>query len=298
MKSNYSLDDLRCFCMIVKLGSFKKASERLEMPLSTLSRRIRQLENDLQLRLLNRDSHRVTSTHIGSQYFNLYCSLFDELNKIELELNEDKKTPKGKIRIAAPIYLGKHVLKSIFYDFLSEYPDIQLDLRFSNELIDLEEQGIDVAFRMRNPSVNNWVVRKLKLTHNFLCCHPAQSFKNINHPKQLKDLSKVTCFRLIPWQLENKVTGEQFNDNPINQVRLEVDEIEMMISAVKTGIGISYIPDYIASPMIKQGELKRILPDWESTGQEFSMLYRDRENMPLRIRLLIEHVLKNITKMS
>ena len=294
MKSNYSLDDLRSFCTIVKLGSFKKASDHLDIPLSTLSRRIRQLEDDLQLRLLNRDAHRVTLTHTGSQYYDRYNTLFDELNGIELDLNEEKTEPKGKIRITAPIYLGKHFLRAIFCDFLLAYPDIQLDLRFSNSLIDIEKEGIDVAFRMRNPTIDDWVVRLLKFTRNVLCSHPSQSFDHITHPEQLEAFPKVTSFRLVPWQLENQRTGEKYNYHPTNLVRLEVDEIQMMTYAVKTGLGISYIPDYIALPMIERGEVKQILPDWQSEGQAFSMLYRDRKNIPLRVRLFIEYVLKHL----
>tara|TARA_R110001583_G_scaffold41314_1_gene131524 strand:- start:862 stop:1416 length:555 start_codon:yes stop_codon:yes gene_type:complete len=184
MKSNYSLNDLRCFCIIVKLGSFKKASEKLNMPLSTLSRRIRQLEKDLQLRLLNRDAHRVTLTNTGSKYYHRYHTLFEELDCIEQDLSEEKDQPKGKIRIAAPIFLGKHFLSPIFCDFLSQYPDIQLDLRFSNDLIDIEEQAIDIAFRTRDPAIDDWVVRQLKFTRNLLCCHPKHAVEHITHPKQ------------------------------------------------------------------------------------------------------------------
>ncbi|WP_427982666.1 LysR family transcriptional regulator, partial [Agarivorans sp.] len=79
MKPNYSLDDLRCFCAVARCGSFKRAAHSLAMPLSTLSRRIRQLEADLQLRLLNRDAHRVVLTNIGEQYFQRSVALFDEL---------------------------------------------------------------------------------------------------------------------------------------------------------------------------------------------------------------------------
>jgi len=295
MKSNYSLDDLRSFCTIVKFGSFKKASESLGMSLSTLSRRIRQLEQDLQLRLLNRNAHRVTLTHTGTQYYNRYCSLFDELDNIELDLHEEKQQPKGKIRVASPIFLGQRFLKSIFCDFLIQYPEIQLDLRFSNNLIDIEEQAIDVAFRTRNPAIDDWVAREIKSTRNFLCCHPSQSIEHITHPKQLRELDKITCFRLTPWQLENQLTGEKCDYNPDNFVRLEVDEIQMMTYAVKSGVGISYIPDYLALPLIEKGELKRLLPDWQSEARTFSMLYRDRKNIPLRVRLFVEFVLKHFT---
>lgn len=292
MKLNYSLDDLRYFCIIAALGSFKKASESLDIPLSTLSRRIRKLEDDLQLRLLDRNAHRVTLTHVGSEYYERYRLLFVEANHIELALSQEKNKAKGVIRITAPIYLGKQILGAIFCDFLLAYPEIQLDLRFSNSLVDIEEQGIDVAFRVRNSTIENWVARQLKLTRNILCCNVGAASDEIKHPEQLKALPKVTCVGLVPWALENRLTGEQWRYLPTHFIRLDVDEVKMMIEAVKAGLGISYIPDYVALPMIERGELKRVLADWEGEVQAISMLYRDRRNIPLRVRLLIEYVLK------
>ena len=297
MAASYSLDDLRYFCTIVKLGSFKKASINLGMSLSTLSRRIRLLEQALQLTLLNRDAHRVTLTHTGELYYDRYRKLFDEVECIEQALCDEKDQPKGKIRICAPIYMGKHFLSPIFCDFLLQYPDIQLDLRFSNNLIDIEKEGIDIAFRVRNPAIDNWVIRELKLTHNVLCAHLNHDYQSITHPKQLEEQPKVTCVGLVPWQLKNQQTSEEYSFNPNTHVRLEVDEIQMMKQAVESGVGISYIPDYIALPLIKAGKLKHILPDWQSKGQPFSMLYRDRKQIPYRVRLLIEHTLQHFTKM-
>lgn len=96
MKPSYSLDDLRCFCAVARSGSFKDAAQSLGMPLSTLSRRIRQLEADLQLRLLNRDAHRVVLTSTGEQYFQRSVALFDELDDIDEDLHRDKHQPQGK----------------------------------------------------------------------------------------------------------------------------------------------------------------------------------------------------------
>lgn len=295
IKGNYSLDDLRCFYVIAQTGNYKKASQHLGMPLSTLSRRIRHLEEDLQLRLLNRDAHRVTLTHTGECYYNRCHTLFDELNDIEQDLHKEKNHPAGKIRITAPIYSGKAFLSDIFADFLLKFPDIQLDLRFSNTLIDIEEQCIDIAFRMRNPAIENWVVRELKLTRNILCGASEQYLDDIAHPEQLNSYDKITCLRLVPWQLVNQETGERCDYHPNDSVRLEVDEVQMMTDAVKKGLGISYIPDYLALPMIERGELTRILPKWQSEEQAFSMLYRDRENIPLRVRLFIDYVLAYFT---
>jgi len=291
IKGKYSLDDLRCFYVIAQTGNYKKASTDLGVPLSTLSRRIRHLERDLALRLLNRDAHRVTLTHSGELYFKRCQAMFDELVSIENDLHKEKNQLSGKIRITAPIYSGKTFLSEIFSDFLIKFPEIQLDLRFSNSLIDIEEQGIDVAFRMRNPAIENWVVRELKLSCNIICSSSEQHLDHIQHPEQLSALSKVTSLRLIPWQLSNTKTGEQCRYDPVDFVRLEVDEVQMMTEAVKKGIGISYIPDYLALPMIERGDLKRVLPEWQSEAQAFTMLYRERDNIPLRVRVFVEHVL-------
>ena len=232
MAASYSLDDLRYFCTIVKLGSFKKASANLDMSLSTLSRRIRLLEQALQLTLLNRDAHRVTLTHTGELYYDRYRKLFEEVECIEQALCDEKDQPKGKIRICAPIYMGKHFLSPIFCDFLLQYPDIQLDLRFSINLIDIEKEAIDIAFRVRNPAIDNWVIRELKLIHNVLCAHPDHDYQSITHPKQLEQHPKIACVGLVPWQLNNQQTSEEYSFNPNTHVRLEVDEIQMMKQAV------------------------------------------------------------------
>ena len=293
MKPNYSLDDLRCFCAVARFASFKEAAAYLEMPLSTLSRRIRQLETDLQLRLLNRDAHRVILTHTGEQYFQRSAALFDELGDIDEDLHRDKHQPSGKIRISTPINAGSQFLRPIFYDFLLQQPDIQLDLRFSNSLIDIEAEGMDVVFRVGSPVVDNWIARPLKHIHFILCAHPDYDLSAIQHPEDLCGHPTVLCHPMVPWQLVNKTNQQEFDYHPQKGVRLELDEIQMLSHAVKTGLGIGYIPDYFSLPMIEQGEMQHVLPDWRSKERTLFMLYRERQNIPLRVRLFIEFVLQH-----
>lgn len=291
MKPSYSLDDLRCFCAVARSGSFKDAAESLGMPLSTLSRRIRQLETDLQLRLLNRDAHRVALTCTGEQYFQRSVALFDELNDIDEDLHRDKYQPQGKIRISAPINAGSQFLRTIFYDFLLQYPDIQLDLSFSNSLIDIEAEGMDVVFRVGNPVVENWIARPLKHIHFILCSHPGYDISSITTPDRLCGHPTIICRPMIPWQLVHKESGDEFDYHPNRSVRLEVDEILMLTHAIKTGLGIGYVPDYFALPMIAQGEMNHVLPDWSSKVRTLYMLYRDRDHLSMRVRLFIEFVI-------
>lgn len=265
------------------------------MPLSTLSRRIRQLERDLQLRLLNRDAHRVVLTSIGEQYLQRSAALFDELDTIDEDLHRDKHQPQGKIRISAPINAGSQFLRAVFFDFLLQYPDIQLDLSFSNSLIDIEAEGMDVVFRVGSPMVDNWIARPLTHVHFILCTHPDHDVSVITSPDKLCGHPTILCRPMTPWHLEHKVSGEEYDYQPHKGVRLEVDEIAMLSYAIKKGLGIGYLPDYFALPMIARGEVQHVLPDWRSKVRPLFMLYRDRDHLPLRVRLLIEFVMQRFS---
>ncbi|EAR57486.1 putative transcriptional regulator (LysR family protein) [Photobacterium sp. SKA34] len=293
MKSRYSLDDLRCFCVVARHGSFKAAATSLGMPLSTLSRRIRQLEDDLQLRLLNRDAHRVTLTSTGEQYFQRSAILFDELHDIDQELHRDKYYPQGKIRISAPINAGSKYLRKIFYDFLIQYPEIQLELNFSGANIDVEAEGIDMAFRVGTLSDEDWIAKPIKDIHFIFCSHPDYDVSTLSNPEELHDHPLIICRPIRVWEMINHESGEKYDYSPKENVRLEVDEGFMMLEAIKTGIGIGYVPSYLAYPMIANGEIKRVLPAWSSEARTMFMLYRDREHIPMRVRLLIDFVMKH-----
>jgi transcriptional regulator, LysR family len=291
MKLNYSLDDLRCFCTVAQLGSFKAAAQQLSMPQSTLSRRIRQLEQDLALRLLNRDAHRISLTQTGHCYFERAAGLFDELNAISDDLLGEKQQPKGKIRVSAPINAGKQFLRAVLFDFMRAYPEIQLDLSFSNTLIDIEGEGMDVVFRVGNPVVEDWIARPLRDIHFIVCASPDSDYGEISSPTDLMGKPVVLCHPMTVWQLEHNTTGEAYDYQATTGIRGEVDEIEMLTHAVQAGFGMGYIPDYSALPLINEGALQRVLPEWQSQARTLFLLYRDREHVPLRVRLLVEFVL-------
>ncbi|PJC85838.1 hypothetical protein CSW98_12325 [Vibrio sp. HA2012] len=199
-----------------------------------------------------------------------------------------------KIRISAPINAGSQFLRSIFYDFLLQYPDVQLDLRFSNSLIDIEAEAIDVAFQVGHPAVENWIARPVKNIHFILCSHLDYDISDISTPDKLYGHPAIICNPITPWQLVHKESGEEFDYHPQKSVKLEVDEMLMLTHAIKKGLGIGYVPDYLAMPMITQGEMNHVLPDWRSKARTLFMLYRDRDHLPMRVRLLIDFVIANI----
>lgn len=292
MKFNHSLDDMRSFCAIVRYGSFRQASIALQIPLSTLSRRVAKLEDNLALRLLNRDAHRVQLTHAGQQYYERSAPLFDELENVALSLLQDKTEAKGIIRIAAPANFSNSILAPHFNDFLKQYPDIHLDLRLSNRTIDIEEEAIDIAFRIGEHNADHWIGRQLTNIRFMICGSSDLELSGIKEPSDLAPFPTVLCSPMIAWKLQHRTTGEIQTHQPTDNVRLKVDDIGLLLQSIESGLGLGFIPDYDALPLIKSGKLQWVLPEWNNQPRNCQMLYRDRGNMPHRMHLLIDFILK------
>lgn len=296
MKFNYSLDDMRSFCTVVRYGSFRQASEMLDMPLSTLSRRVAKLEADLALRLLNRDAHHVQLTHAGQQYYERSAHLFDELETVSSCLLEDTVSAKGLIRVSAPVNFGSDILAPHFNAFLKQYPDIHLDLRLSNQTIDIEAQAIDIAFRIGEHSADHWIGRQLTNIRFMICAASDVDVSGIQVPSDLAGYPTVLCTPMSTWHLQHCKTGEIQAHQPAQNIRLKVDDISLLTQAIADGIGLGFIPDYDAGPLIEAGSLQWVLPEWNNQPRGCQMLYRDRDNMPHRMHLLIDFILKCFAK--
>lgn len=289
MKLKYSLDDMRFFCVIAEYQSYKTAAEQLGVPLSTLSRRVAKLEQALQLRLFHRNAHRVTLTQTGRQYFAHFQPIFTDLEEASTVLDEQKQEAKGKIRIAAPLSFGSYLLAALFSEFLRRYDDIQIELKLSNSLIDIEATGMDLVFRVGSPGVDDWIVRHLREVHFVLCAAPEFPTSQLRHPRDLALHSVVLCEPLMNWELEHKTAKESYRFIPCSHnSRLEVDDLSVVEKAVEGGLGIGFIPDYYAQELIGSKRVKQVLPEWQSSSREAYMLYRDRSHLPLRVRLLAD----------
>lgn len=292
MKFNYSLDDMRCFCAVAQHGSFKQASVALEIPLSTLSRRVAKLEENLAIRLLNRDAHRIQLTHSGQRYYERSLPLFEELNDVAVCLFQDTTQAKGTIRISAPVNFGVHVLAQHFNAFLNEYPDIHLDLRLSNQKIDIEEEAIDIAFRIGDHNADHWIGRHLTNIRFVICGSVNLDISNLKTPCDLEGFPTVLCAPMSTWKLQHTISEEIQTHKPSHNIRLRVDDISLLTRAIQDGLGIGFMPDYHAQPLIDSGALRQILPEWSNQPRGCQMLYRDRDNMPFRLRLLIDFMIK------
>ncbi|MCA1929700.1 LysR family transcriptional regulator [Rheinheimera sp.] len=293
MKPNYSLDDMRLFWVVAEAGSFRQAATVLGIPPSTLSRRINALEQTLGLRLLHRDAHRINLTGTGRQYFERCGPLFSELNDISGELHAEKHEPAGVLRIAAPVNTMYRWLAAALNQFQLRYPKIDLDIRMSNWMIDVGEHAIDLAIRVGEPRLQGWIARPLTLVQSLLCAsNRATQWHHIQHPSELINYPLVVSSPINVWRFIHQQDQQQIDYSPQGNIRLSVDDMNIAMQAIEAGVGIGYLPRRVVQEYIQQGRLVALATDWQGPKRDTYLLYRDRDNQPLRLRLLIEHLLE------
>ncbi len=289
MRNDYSLDDLRLFWVVARLGSFTKAAEHLTMPVSTLSRRIAQLEGRLAIRLLHRDAHRLSLTEIGLRYLDRCDPLFQELNTISSELHDELHVPRGRLRIAAPITVAQQWLGDSLSRFLLQYPHIQLDVTLSNNNIDLMDSGIDLAIRAGEQQTQEWIARPLGQVAMLLCAGRQLAVSlALTHPGQLDSVPLVWSRPVRVWRLQDPQSGQTQEYRPSVTVRLAVDDMATAAHAVAAGLGVGLLPYYLMAPWLNSGAVVPVLAPWQGLPRPLYLLYRDRGQQPLRLRLLID----------
>lgn len=292
MKNRFSLDDMYRFCVLAAAGSYRQAAAQLSMPVSTLSRRISQLEDQLQVRLLHRDAHHMTLTESGRQYFERCAPLVEELQNVSRALHDDQHGAQGSIRISAPVDISLAWLGEVLNMFTREYPKITLDLNLSNRNIDLPEHSVDLAVRVGEQQDSDWIQRHLvDIPFAFYCAPQQTQWQTLESVQQLDDWPLVLARPVSHWSLVNRRSGDHQTYRPGRNIRVGVDNMTVAARSVAAGLGVSLLPWTTAEEFCQRGELVEVASDWQGEPRKVCMLYRDRDNQPLRLQLLIDFIL-------
>lgn len=282
--------DLFIFLKVIERGSFIGASELLDIPTSTVSRKVMQLEKDVGYRLMHRSARKMVLTEAGEKFYNRCQPLFTELEYTALQLNDELADPAGLLRVTAPVSLTNELLGEWFFQFMERFPRIQLELMLVNRNIDLVEEGIDVAFRIGEIHLQNWISRPLMASTFSLCaCEDYLQRRGMPlHPEELYQHTLIVPRRTPVWHFDGP-DGEEAHIDCV--ARLKVDELKLAARAAEAGLGIVNLPDYVVAEALTEGRLKRLMPDWKSRSREVHMLYQERKYIPGKVRLFIEFIM-------
>lgn len=285
--------NLFIFIKVMEKGSFLGASRALGMPTSTVSRRVQHLEENLGYRLLHRSARKLALTEAGELFFRRCQPLFSELEQATKALDGELTSPSGELRITAPVSLSNELLDPWFFEFMELYPKIRLELVLVNRNIDLMDEGIDIAFRIGEIKLKDWVSRSLFHSRFTLCASPEFIERNglPDHPSDLAGLPLVIPRRSPIWHFQHQ-DGERCSIGGESRVR--VDELSTAVKAIASGLGVGNLPNYVVGASVEDGSLVRLLPEWEPIGREVQMLYPHRKYLPAKVRLFVEFIMEKV----
>ena len=260
----WSYDDVFIFTAVIERGSFISAATKLNIPSSTVSRRVSQLESDLGIQLLERTSRKMHLTEKGKIFFEQCAPLINSLKENATELMASRDGIQGKLKVTAPIFLGSEILGDWFVDFLKNNKLIELELVLSNRHEDILDEEIDLAIRIGPLEDSKFIAQHLFTSSFVLCASPAYvgAFKKINSPHDISQHQTIlSSHQKNEWEFRHLETST------IVQVkthgRMCSNDISLTRRAAASGLGIAFLPRLSVAPMINSGELVSILDDYE-----------------------------------
>jgi DNA-binding transcriptional LysR family regulator len=249
------LNDIVVFTRVVETGSFTAAARLLATPKTTVSRRVAALEREVGVRLLQRTTRSLSLTDAGRSYYEQTSQALRSLEEANLRLSEARSEPLGTIRISAPVGFGAYFLNATVVDFLAMYPKTKVELRLTDERLNLVEDGIDLAFRTGVLEDSTLIARKLGATHRLFCASPGYLARR-GAPKLPADLARHDCViagssvASINWVLD----GPNGHETVTVAGRFAANEMQSVVAATLAGFGIAQLPHGVAKALIDEGK--------------------------------------------
>ncbi len=289
------LNQMRIFVEVARRGGIGAAALSLEIPKSTVSLRVKQLEERLGLRLLQRTTRQVTLTGKGKHYFE-YCERIISLaEEADRSLAALRIKPYGTLRVASFQLFADLFLTPLITDFLALHDEVEIQTIISEDLEDLVGESIDLALRMGPLQDSTLISRRLGCFETGLYSSTdfAKSHPPLTHPNQLDKLPLVAygnSWTDAPWTFQK---GEQREDVPLHG-RFLSNSIFMVAEATLRGVGIGGFPKLLAEKWVKQGKMVRLLPEWDTPKLPLYALYASRNQIDLTLSSFLEFIYERI----
>jgi DNA-binding transcriptional LysR family regulator len=283
------LAHIATFARVVKTGSFAAAARLLKITDSAASKHVARLEHSLGVRLLNRTTRKLSLTEAGSAYYEHCTRILQEIENSKRAIAELQAAPRGLLRVTVPVPLSR-ILAPMLQGFLARYPKVRLDLDANNRIVDLAEEGFDVAVRFARKLPPNVVARKLR-SYRVRAYASNAYLKRAGAPKHPSDLAEHNCLNIpaaLPggvWRFERSreraevtVTGS-----------LQSDMVEALQDLVVRGTGITLLPEDLGG---STRGLVPLLPDWEMAPADLYVVWLPSKHLAPKVRVFVDYLVE------
>jgi DNA-binding transcriptional LysR family regulator len=292
------LENMQVFVRVVELGSLSAAGRHLRLSPAVVSHRLQQLENHLGVRLLNRTTRQVQPTEQGSTYYEACQEVMAALAHAESVVAETGGTPRGSLRVTAPLGLGRRILAPLIPRFIARYPQLDVRLRLSDHLLDLLREAVDVAIRLAVLSDSSLIARKIADCPRLLCAAP--EYVNAHGtPERPEDLLDHQCLLLrfpgsqqFRWTLRTPDGPEAF----AVAGRMDADDGDMLTEWAILGQGIILKPAFEVAEHLRHGRLIQILPGFPPEPVTLAVVYPHRRLLPAKVKAFADFMVEEVAR--
>lgn len=288
--------EMTVFVTAVDAGNFSAAARVLGLTPSAVSKQISRLESRLGARLLNRSTRRTSLTDVGRDFYDRSRTILAEIDEAERAVGHASDEPRGTLRVTASISFGQRQIVPLVPEFVSRFPDIRVDMVFSDRVIDMVDEGIDVAVRVSAPADSALIARQLVPDRRVVCAAPAYLAAH-GTPTTPEEL---TAHNALIYSTVYSDTWRFGGPSGTTAVRVSSNFAANSGEAIRDlalrGAGIARLATFLVGPDIKSGRLVELLPGWRDPQENIiHAVYPSRRLVPPSTRVFVDFLVEKLT---
>ncbi|MEH6801205.1 MAG: LysR family transcriptional regulator [Halopseudomonas sabulinigri] len=284
------LEDMQLFVSVLEFGSFTAAAGELGLSKQFVSRRVAALEARLGVRLINRSTRKLNATVLGQSYFERARRILQDVAETDMLVSEQGASPRGALRLSAPMSFGTLHLSTLLPDFMRLYPDVSIELDLSDRTVDLLGEGYDMAIRIGALADSTLIARQLAAMDMVTCASPAY-LEAHPAPQTPADLRQHECMlyghsKTVEWRYW--IDGR--SQAVAVQGRYRVNNGELVRDAAIAGLGLTMLPAFIVSEALARGDLATVLNSYQLPTTKVYAVYPQHRQSSLLVQGLVDYL--------
>lgn len=273
------------FVAVAEAESFTKAAARLGISTAQVSRQVSALETRLAAKLFHRTTRKVSVTEVGRIYYQHCRQVLDGLDEAERAITNLQTTPRGLLKITAPVTYGEGMIAPLINDFITQYPELEVQINLTNLKVDLIDEGYDLAIRLGQLEDSSMMAKRLGSRTQYVCASP-RYLSTYGLPHSLSELEQHNCLvgTMDYWRFQEKGKAR----NVRIKGNLSCNSGHALVDAAIKGLGIIQLPDYYVSEFIESGKLVPLLENNRQAVEGIWALYPHNRHLSPKVRMLLD----------